>query len=115
MQEGLRGPGEGGEGDETEFLLVVFAPHLKTAGLVDPMQHALGIHASGIAAEQNGRLVLTPVIAHPGMADLGDAFSDRAAHFQALAQRTAGEHLDRNPSLGKEFDFVGQCLGADFH
>ena len=79
------------------------------------MQHALGIHGAGISAEQNGRLVLAPIVTHPGMARFGDALGDGTADLKTLGQLSRRKDLDLDTPVGEEFHFIGKGLGANFH
>ena len=115
MQEHLRGADEQRDRDDAVLLLAVLALHLGAAGFVEPVQHVLGVEAAGVAAEQHRGRILAPVVAHPGVAHLGDAVLHRLGDLERVAERAAGEHLDLHAPAGEERHPLGERLGADVH
>ena len=115
MQEDLGGADEQHGSSDPRRLVTEFALHVEAARLVDPVQHALGVEAAGVAAEETGGGVGAPVIAHPGMTAFGDTVLHRLRHLERIAESAAGEDLHLEAAIGQKLDALGEGLGADVH
>ena len=115
VEEGLRRADEHRDRDDAISLLPVLALHVRAAGFVEPVQHALGVEGPRVAAEQHRGRVLAPVVTDPGVAHFGHAVLDRFGHLERVAQRAAGKHLDLEAPAGELLHLLGEGLGADVH
>ena len=115
MQEGFGGADEQGQRNDALGFIAKLALHFDAAGFIHPVQHALRVKGTGVAAEQHGGGILAPVIAHPGVAHFGNAIFDCFGHLQCIAECAAGEDLDFETSPGELVHFFSECFGADVH
>jgi hypothetical protein len=112
MQEGFGGADEQGQRNDALGFIAKLALHFDAAGFIHPVQHALRVKGTGVAAEQHGGGILAPVIAHPGVAHFGNTIFDRFGHLQCIAECAAGEDLDFETSPGELVHFFSEGFSS---
>jgi phosphoglycolate phosphatase len=71
------------------------------------------LRKSGVAPEQAGRGIGTPVIAHPGMAHVGNAVLHRFGNLQGIAEGTAGKRLHFHAAARERLELLREGIRAD--
>ena len=101
--------------DGTELFQPELLVELLAAAVVEPVDELLGVEAAGVAGQQRQGLVVSPVVAVEGVAQIRDPVAHRLADRVVAAQGAGREDLDLELVVGQEFDLLGEGLGLPLH
>ena len=85
MQENLGRADEQWHADQLKLFPAPVLPQLDAAVAIQPVQHAFAVEAAGVATEEYGGWIRAPVVAGPGVTQVGDALLNRLGYLEGRA------------------------------